>query len=449
MSISTSSLQPALRQTLANGLTVILHPIPLTDAVTVDIWVRTGGQDESDQVLGISHFLEHMVFKGSERLAPGALDQAIEGRGGITNAATGQDYTHYFITVAASDLADSLPYLTEVVTQPAIPDPEFDRERQVVLEEMRRADDSPDYLAHQALMAQLFGDHPYGRPVLGTAETVGSLTPGQMRAYHRHRYSPEQLTVVVVGAIDLDTTLALVTEQLGQLPRTEHPLSMEHPLSAKTAQLPSVTGIRRSDNTHPRLEQARLLLAWPTVSVRDWDVACGLDLIAAVLAEGRTSRLVKVLREQRGWVRGVAAGSIVQQSAGFFSVSAHLDPVHLEGVEQAIVRAVQDLHRELISEEELQRSRRMLVNEFVFSTESPSQLASFFGYYDLLGSWVGQPGSGMALADDYLRQVQSLTAADLQALARQYLDPDNYVVTSLRPERIPQGFAAPLQMAVH
>lgn len=443
MSISTSSLQPALRQTLANGLTVILHPIPLTDAVTVDIWVRTGGQDELDQVLGISHFLEHMVFKGSERLAPGALDQAIEGRGGITNAATGQDYTHYFITVAASDLADSLPYLTEVVTQPAIPDQEFDRERQVVLEEMRRAGDSPDYLAHQTLMAQLFGDHPYSRPVLGTAETVGSLTPGQMRAYHRQRYSPEQLTVVVAGSMDVDQTLALVTEQLGHLPRAEQTPAVETP------HLQPVVGIRRSDNTHPRIEQARLLMAWPTVSVRDWDVACGLDLIAAVLAEGRSSRLVRLLREQRGWVRGVAAGSIVQQSAGFFSVSAHLDPVHLEGVEQAIVMAVQDLHRQMISEEELQRSRRMLVNEFVFSTESPSQLASFLGYYDLVGSWIGQPGAGLDLAHEYLRQVQSLTATELQTLARQYLDPDNYVVTTLRPERIPQGFAAPLQMAAH
>jgi predicted Zn-dependent peptidase len=449
LSIQTSSLNPALRHTLANGLTVILHPIPLTDAVTVDIWVRTGGHDETAEQLGISHFLEHMVFKGTERLAPGALDQAIEGRGGITNASTGQDYTHYYITVASADLADSLPYLTEVVTQPAIPPVEFDRERQVVLEEMRRAGDSPDYLAHQSLLTQLYPDHPYGRPVLGTEESVGSLTPEAMRDYHRSRYSPEQLTVVVVGGIDPDATLDLITQQLGHLlpaPSTPIPPLSSQPSWATPQPLDE---IQRSDSTHPRLEQARLLMAWPTISVQDWDVACGLDLIAAVLGEGRTSRLVRLLREQRGWVRGVAAGSIVQQSGGFFSVSAHLDPSHLEVVEQAVVMAIQRLHEELISEEELNRSRRMLLNEFVFSTESPSQLASLFGYYDVMGSWIGQAEAGMSMAHRYLEQIQSLQSSHLQALARRYLNPTGYVVTTLRPERAPHSFVSSLEMAVH
>lgn len=440
MNVLPAALAAATRHTLPNGLTVILHAIPLTDAVTVDIWVRTGGHDESLEVLGISHFLEHMVFKGTERLAPGALDQAIEGRGGITNAATGQDYTHYYITVAAADLEDSLPYLAEVVTQPAIPVEEFDRERQVVLEEMRRAADSPDYLAHQQLLQQLYPEHPYGRPVLGTEDSVGSLTPAQMRQYHRTRYSPEQLTVVVVGGMDPQATLELVTRQFGHL--VGDPVLPVEPRSVVP-----LSGIQRSDNTHPRLEQARLLMAWPTVSVLGWEAACGLDMLAAVLGEGRTSRLVRLLREQRGWVRGISAGSVVQQSAGFFSVSAHLDPVHLEAVEQVVVMELRRLHQDPITPEELQRAQRMLVNEFVFSTESPSQLASLFGYYDVLGSWTGQPS--LTLAAQYLERIQTLTAEELQQVAQQYLDPEAYVITTLRPDRIPDAFVPPRQLAVH
>jgi zinc protease len=208
-------LLPAYTHRLSNGLGVIVHPIPIADSVTVDVWVRTGGRHEPPEWLGLSHFLEHMVFKGSERLAPGELDWAVEGRGGVTNAATGQDYTHYYITVAAADLADTLPYLAEVVLRAGIPDPEFERERQVVLEEIRRAADNPDYTAYQLLMQTAYGEHPYGRPVLGTPESLMQLTPEVMRAYHRAWYRPESMTVVVTGGIDPERALALVEEQFG------------------------------------------------------------------------------------------------------------------------------------------------------------------------------------------------------------------------------------------
>ncbi|MFQ3614540.1 MAG: pitrilysin family protein, partial [Cyanobacteriota bacterium] len=211
-------LLPAHTHRLSNGLSVILHPIPITDSVTVDIWVQTGGRNEPLEWLGLSHFLEHMVFKGNDRLAPGELDRAIEGRGGVTNAATSQDYTHYYITVAAGDLPESLPYLAEVVLRAGIPADEFERERQVVLEEIRRAADNPDYNAYQQLMQTAYGDHPYGRPVLGTPASLMDLTPELMRTYHQGWYRPEQMTVVVTGGIDPERALALVEEQFGGSP---------------------------------------------------------------------------------------------------------------------------------------------------------------------------------------------------------------------------------------
>jgi zinc protease len=209
-------LLPAYTHRLNNGLSVILHPLPIADSATVDVWVQTGGRNEPPQWLGISHFLEHMVFKGSERLAPGELDRVIEGRGGSTNAATGQDYTHYYITVAATDLPDTLPYLAEAVLRARIPPEEMERERQVVLEEIRRAADNLGHTAYQLLLETAFGvEHPYGRPVLGTPESLMGLTPELLRAYHRGWYRPEHMTVVVTGGIDPDQVLALVEREFG------------------------------------------------------------------------------------------------------------------------------------------------------------------------------------------------------------------------------------------
>lgn len=426
-------LLPAYTHRLSNGLGVILHPIPIADSVTVDVWVRTGGRHEPPEWLGLSHFLEHMVFKGSERLAPGELDWAVEGRGGVTNAATGQDYTHYYITVAAADLADTLPYLAEVVLRAGIPDPEFERERQVVLEEIRRAADNPDYTAYQLLMQTAYGEHPYGRPVLGTPESLMQLTPEVMRAYHRAWYRPESMTVVVTGGIDPERALALVEEQFGSSAAGPAPASPPIPPQ------PRPQGILRRESDHARLEQARLKLAWPTVGIDDWQQACGLEMLASLLGDGRTSRLVHLLREQRGWVRAIGCSSLVLKEGGLFCIGAQLEPKDVARVEATILHEIEKLQQDGIGQAELDRTRRMLTHEFLFSAESPSQLAGIYGYYETLG--------GVQLIQEYLELVQSFTPAQIRELAQQYLSPEAYVVTVLKPTALDTAAASELQLA--
>lgn len=429
----SSRLLPAYTYRLSNGLGVILQPIPITDSATVDVWVQTGGRNEPLEWLGLSHFLEHMVFKGSERLAPGELDRAIEGRGGVTNAATSQDYTHYYITVAAGDLAESLPYLAEVVLRAGIPADEFELERQVVLEEIRRAADNPDYNAYQQLMQTAYGDHPYGRPVLGTPESLMNLTPEIMRTYHRSWYRPEHMTVVVTGGIDPERALALVEEQFGDACSGA---ALRIPLAPPQ---PRPQGILRQESTHPRLEQARLLLAWPTVSAHHWQEACGLEILASILGDGRTSRLVHLLREQRGWVRNVGCSSMVLKEGGLFCISAQLDPEHLSRVETTILHEIEKLQQDGIGQAELDRSRRILTHEFLFSAESPSQLASIYGYYETLG--------GVHRIQEYLELLQSFTPTQVRELAQQYLSPEAYVVTTLKPADLDSAAWSERQLA--
>ncbi len=147
-------------------MTLIHQSVPITGVAAVDVWVKAGAIVEPVEWSGMAHFLEHMIFKGTDRLPPGSFDQVIENRGGVTNAATSHDYAHFFMTTASQHLSETLPYLGELLLNAAIPDDEFDRERDVVLEEIRQTYDSPDCIAFEALAESVYQRHPYGRPIL-------------------------------------------------------------------------------------------------------------------------------------------------------------------------------------------------------------------------------------------------------------------------------------------
>lgn len=418
---------PAHCITLENGLTLIHQHTPATPVAAVDIWVKAGSIVEPDHWSGMAHFLEHMIFKGTDRLPPGAFDWAIENYGGITNAATSHDYAHYFITMAVQHLEATLPYLAELLLNAAIPDDEFDRERDVVLEEIRQAYDNPDYLAFQALGEQVYQRHPYGRPILGDAETLMALSPDDMRRFHRTHYQPENLTIVLVGDIPLDAAVELVRHTFQPFPARS-----TCAIAASEAE-PPITDIRRQDLCLPRLEQARLMLAWMGPGVdsqlqgldEQIQTAYGLDILSVLLAEGRTSRLVRELREERNLVQAISSGFSLQRESGLFTISAWLDAAHLEAVEAIICDRLSELAAAPISDAELDRAKRLLCNDYAFSTETPSQLAGLYGYYSILA----RP----EIASSYPHRIQAITPADLQQLASHYLSPYHYAATIARP----------------
>jgi zinc protease len=179
---------PAHLVTLDSGLTIIHQQTPATPVAAVDVWIKAGAIAEPDEWAGMAHFLEHMIFKGTEQLAPGCFDLEIERRGGMTNAATSYDYAHYFINTAAQHLEETLPYLAELLLHAAIPDDEFGRERQVVLEEIHQAYDDPDWVAFQSLNEMVYQRHPYGRSILGSEETLLARSPAEMRQFHGGEY---------------------------------------------------------------------------------------------------------------------------------------------------------------------------------------------------------------------------------------------------------------------
>jgi len=229
------------------------------EAVNLSLWIDVGSSVESDAINGMAHFLEHMIFKGTERLASGEFERHIEERGAVTNAATSQDYTHYYINTAPQDFAKLAPLQIDVVLNASIPDEAFERERFVVLEEIKRSEDNPRRRTFRRAMETAFAQLPYRRPVLGPESIISQLTPQQMRDFHASWYQPQSITAVAVGNLPEEQLIETITEGFNQLKKTPHsPLLTPHSLHLE----PAFTEIVRREFVDESLQQARLIMVW-------------------------------------------------------------------------------------------------------------------------------------------------------------------------------------------
>ena len=366
-----------------------------------------------------AHFLEHMIFKGTDRLPPGKFDQIIENRGGVTNAATSYDYAHYYINTAAADLPETLPCLADLLVNAAIPDEEFRLEREVVLEEIRQSQDDPDGLGFQSLMENVYRRHPYGRPILGDPETLMARSPEEMRCFHRAHYQPENMTVVVVGDVGWESALEEVEKSFS----FSSPAVCPHPTIWAE---PPMTDIRRQELSLPRLEQARLLMAWMAPGVEDMRTAYGLDLLSVLLAGGRTSRLVQELREERQLVQDIGSGFSLQRDSSLFTLTAWLEPQHLAQVEAIIGDRLSELAAVAVSEAELNRYKRLLCKRTMPSR--PRRLAKL---RVSMATTIRSPKPVWSVR--YPGVIQSFQPEELRQLASQYLSPLRYAATVLLP----------------
>ena len=399
------------------GLTLVHQYLPAIPVAVVDVWVKAGAIAEPDAWPGMAHFLEHMIFKGTKRVPPGHFDQVIEFNGGMANAATSHDYAHFFLTTASPYLPNTLPYLAEILLQAEIPEEEFYCERDVVLEEIRGSHDDPDWLVFQNLCTLLYARHPYGRSVLGTEADLLRYTPNQMRCFHRTHYQPENMTVVMVGDVTEQAAIQLMMDTFDNFG-----VRSECPPTTVEAEPPLIE-IRRQHLYKPDGGHSRLMMGWIGPGIDRLEEALGLDLLSAVLAGGRCSRLVQELREDLHLVLDVYSSFSLQRDSSLFSVNAYLESFFLEEVESRIREHLYQLQTEPISDIELMKAKRLLCHDYIFSTETPSQLAGLYGYYHTLAS--------AELAALYPQKIQQISVTELQRLARQYLSPDYYAITIL------------------
>lgn len=409
---------------LANGLTIVAEQMPVA-AVNLNIWLKVGSAIEPEPINGMAHFLEHMVFKGTDRLQSGEFERLIEQRGAVTNAATSQDYTHYYITTAPKDFADLAPLQVDVVMNPRIPDDGFERERHVVLEEIRRSHDNPRRRTFQHTSEITFERLPYRRQVLGPSEVIEHLTAQQMRDFHAEWYQPRSITAAVVGNLPVEQLIQIVEDSFTQA--TQGKDYSNHPGNFSWLPEAPFTSITRREVSDPSLQQARLIMTWRVPGLNLLEQTYALDMIAAILGHGRTSRLVQDLREQRGLVSNISASNITYQHQGAFYISAQLPTENVPMVEAAIADHIRRLQQDLITAAEIARVKTRVANHFIFGNETPSDRSGLYGYYHtLLGD--------LTPALHYPNYIQAIKADALQQAAQQYLSPDMYGVVVIKPE---------------
>ncbi|MDH6063236.1 M16 family metallopeptidase [Umezakia ovalisporum] len=405
---------------LPNGLTIVAEQMPV-EAVNLSLWINVGSAVESDAINGMAHFLEHMIFKGTERLAAGEFERQIEERGAVTNAVTSQDYTHFYITTAPRDFAELASLQMDVVCNASIPDDGFQRERLVVLEEIRRSEDNPRRRIFKRAMETAFTRLPYRRPVLGTEAVISQLQVQEMRDFYGSWYQPESITAVAVGNLPVEKLIATVAESFGHSQR----------LTVKGQQVtldpePRFTEIVRREFIDEGLQQARLVMVWRVPGLGELDNVYGLDVLAGILGHGQTSRLVRDLREERGLVNSVSVSNMTNKLQGTFYISAQCAVENLPAVEEAIAEHMGILQTELVSDKEIARVGRWVANKFIFANETPSDRAGLYGYYQ---SMMGD----LEPALNYPNHIRSQDAIKLIKAAKQYLSPDAYGVVVFKP----------------
>jgi zinc protease len=391
---------------LASGLELCLVRNPQAPLVTSAIFYRVGARDEEPGRGGLAHFLEHLMFKGSEEYGPGEIDRRTQALGGSNNAFTSHDVTAYWFTFAADRWTEALDIESDRMRGLRLDPAEVDAERRVIVEEIAMYRDDPWDALELDVQAALFPGHPYGRPVLGTAEELAGEDPEVLAAFHRRYYRPANAVLVVAGDVERSARERVEAAFEG----------LDGPAPRRTAPPPVARGATRSRLERRHGEVARLLLSLPAPPPDDPDHA-GLRMLATLLASGRSSRLQRRLVDEGQLCLSVSASVADNEGDGFFAVAAELLPGAEPGeVERRIVAELAELAAVPVADAELERGRQVFQADWAWGQERIHQLAVAVGLaasqFDL-----GQPGRLLDAALDAGPQ-------RLAALAGRWLEPE-------------------------
>ena len=416
----TLALPPASARvfTLPNGLEILVREDHSAPVASVQAWVKTGSIHEGQWVgAGLSHLLEHMLFKGTPTRGPQDFARSVQDHGGYINAYTSFDRTVYWIDVPATGVAASLDLLADALMNSTLPADEFEKEREVIRREFAMGFDDPDGMAGKQLFATAYAAHPLRHPIIGHLDVFNALTRDDLVAYYRARYAPNNIFFVVVGDVDADAIYGQIESVFAAHPRRA---LADVLIPREPAQLG-----RRDAHTEFETELTRLGIAWHVPEITHPDLPA-LDLLATVLGGGRSARLYRRLREDLGLVHGVDAWCYTPSSAGLFGVDAILDPGQRAAVEREVLALIDEVKTRGAEPAELDKARRQ------FLAQQLGALISMRGQAGDLGSnWLY--ARNLSFTHDYLDAAQRVTPDDLRRVANQYFTPGNLTVSSLNP----------------
>ncbi|MEW6125573.1 MAG: pitrilysin family protein [Acidobacteriota bacterium] len=408
----TVQSSPIEKTNLANGLTIITEKMAHVRSASVGIWVRSGSRHEQAELNGISHFIEHALFKGTQKRNSRQI--AVEGDaiGGNVDAFTSREVACYHFRALDAHVPRAFDLLADLVTAPLFANEELDRERKVVLEEINMVEDTPDDLVHEVFNANFWPNHPLGRSILGTSDTLATFDHTRVMEHFKRVYIPRNLVVAGAGNIEHQEFVEMVAGYFNDLPDTTVELNKTSP----TVAWPRIT-------INKELEQAHLVLGTSCPSLLHQD-RYGVNILAVILGGGMSSRLFQSIREEHGLAYSVFAGVSSYTDAGCLSMYAATSP---ERMSKAIRLSIEEFRKckvEAVSEDELQRAKDQLKVSIMLSLESCSARMSNLARQEIFY------GKQFSL-DEILQRIEKVTADDVQRIANQVFNGNGLAMTAI------------------
>ena len=406
--------------TLSNGIRVVAEPIPTVQSLTVSLWIRAGSRDELPHQHGIAHFLEHMLFKGTQTRSAAQIAQAIEGRGGVLNASTGKELTFYYARMLAEHMPIAVEVLSDLFLNARLDPQDIELEKGVVLEEMRMIEDTPDEILHDRATEVHWGGHPLARRIIGAPETVSAFTREAILAFTRAHYRPERVVVAAAGNLDPDALFGEVDRWLGSWrPDTD----AEPP----AAQPPPA----RDPNAPPRLleprevEQTHFALVMDGVSFFD-ERRYAQAVLNTLLGGSMFSRLWQEVREKRGLAYEIGSYAMPMSDGGMFVIYGGTAESAFEEVLKLVNAELERLMAEPPDEQEVESAKNLLKGGRVLALESTQARAELIGSETLM---LGQ----VRPMEEILARIDAVNATDLHTLAQELLPPERRTVVAIVP----------------
>ncbi len=423
---------------LDNGHTVIIAHKP-GKLVNISTWIKTGSLNENDSITGISHFLEHLMFKGTPKNPAGEFDRRLEAKGAVVNAATWKDYTFYYVTLPKGEKNENLiealelhadmmlnPQLPEAeigpVFDPKTPDVEEKRERFVVIEEIRMRDDNHWTKTFDELNAQMYKVHPYKRDVIGTAEVIASVSRDTIMDYYKSWYTPENMFTIIVGEVDSDEIIELIRKNF-VFPEERKSTKLEY------EQEPEQKELRYVENKRKEINTGFLMFGFHGPKPGELKENICLDILSTVLGEGKSSRtyqnLIEKQKEQVFNVTGTAQYEF--REGNIFLVQGNFIPDKKEKALELLKGEIKKVSEELITEDELKKAKKRLKAGFADDSETVSDIGEVIGHF-------------MTVYEDischakYLDVLEGISREDVKQAAQKYLDLNKMSASVLIPE---------------
>lgn len=404
------------KTTLDNGLKIVTEHVESVKSVSIGIWVKTGSRNETDKQAGITHFLEHMLFKGTETRSAYDIALSMESVGGYLNAFTSSEYTCYYSRCLNTKLELALDVLSDMVLHPSFPENEVEKEKRVVIEEMKMYRDSPDDFLFEEFSSHMFKGHPLGRPVIGFEDTVSGFERGDLFGYMKDRYQPWNLLVAVAGNASHEKVVELVKRYFAEVTAKDAE-DLEVPLTPYEAGEQTLT---------KAIEQTHLIIGRRGL---DYDHQDKYRLLLAntVLGGGMSSRLHQNVREKFGYCYSISTFNQSYRDTGLFGVYVGTDKDYVKHVRSLIMQELQKLQQDPIPEKELSEAKAQLKGKLMLSLESMSnrmsRLAKNELYFDRF-----------VTLDELVEKIDEVEASHVQDFAQHFFNEDLFSEAILVPE---------------